>query len=60
MSETWTPVTAQSETWTAQAPETVGDGFSLGFAARPAFAVASRAGIWTAATEQSETWTPVA
>ncbi len=53
----WTEKTEQSETWDEQTPAVVGDGFSLGFAPRPAFAVAFRSGIWTEKTEQSEIWT---
>jgi len=59
MSETWTEKTRQSETWTASTLNVVGDGFSQGFAARPAFQIAYRNGIWTQRTEQSETWTVV-
>lgn len=55
---TWTPATQQPETWTENPPDTLGAGFSLGFAARPAFAIAIRAGIWTQRDEQSEVWTP--
>jgi len=54
---TWTEKTEQSESWTNQAPNDVGDGFSQGFAARPAFQIAYRNGIWSERTEQSETWT---
>ncbi len=32
-------------------------GFSLGFASRPAFAIASRAGIWAEKSQQAEIWT---
>ena len=59
MSETWTEKTQQSETWTAQAPNVIGVGFSQGFAPRPYFQIAYRNGIWTNRTEQSETWTVV-
>lgn len=54
---TWTEKTQQSETWETEPPNVVGDGFSQGFAPRPAFAIAFRNGIWTQRTEQSETWT---
>ncbi len=54
---TWTPKTKQAETWTAEPTPVVGDGFSLGFAPRPAFAIGFRNGIWAERTEQSETWT---
>jgi len=59
MSETWTPKTQQSETWTANPPTVLGVGFSQGFAPRPAFQIAHRNGIWNERTEQSETWTVV-
>jgi hypothetical protein len=55
---TWTEKTQQSETWTAVTRPAVGAGFAPGFAARPAFAVASPAGVYTEQTKQPETWTP--
>ena len=55
---TWTEKTQQSETWTAVPRLAGGTGFAPGFAARPAFAVASPAGVYTEKTEQPETWDP--
>ena len=54
---TWTEKTQQTETWTAVAHLAGGTGFAPGFAARPAFAVASPAGVYTEKTKQPETWT---
>lgn len=56
--EGWTEKTQQSEAWSEVARLAGGTGFAPGFAARPAFAVASPAGVYTDKTEQAETWTP--
>ncbi len=57
--EAWVARNGQPETWSAHAPNTIGIGFSQGFAARPAFQVAFRNGIWADSPEQSETWAAV-
>lgn len=54
---TWTPKTQQSETWAAVTRPVPGYGFAPGFAARPAFAIASTSGLYTENTKQPETWT---
>jgi len=53
----WTEKTKQSETWTEVTRPAPGTGFAPGFAARPAFAVASSGGVYTEQTKQPETWT---
>lgn len=54
---TWTPITKQDETWTAQVQAVrVFDPYV--FDRDPIFDTGSSlAGIWTARTEQSEVWT---
>lgn len=56
MSETWAPVTQQSETWTSQsATPRVFDPFV--FDRAPIFDTGPSAGVWDEKTEQSEVWT---
>jgi len=65
VSETWTPKTEQSESWTAIPIEARPNVFtSRVFASRRisglrVFATGSPAGLWDAVSEQSETWTVV-
>lgn len=65
MSETWTPKTEQSETWTSISIEEYPRVFSPRVFAtrvvsgRRVFDTGPISGVWSARTEQSETWTVV-
>ena len=51
----WTEKTRQPETWETET-QAIGVGFSPGYAAAPAFAIASTQGIWNEDAEQPEVW----
>ena len=59
MSETWTPKTADAETWTANGDNRPRIFSPLTFAVWPVFATGVSSDFWTAKTEEAETWTPV-
>jgi hypothetical protein len=57
VSETWTPKTEQSETWTAQ-PGRVARLFDPYIFDRAIFDTGTTAGVWDDKSEQAEVWTP--
>ena len=59
MSETWTPIASQAETWTNVNGDRLIRVFSvLVFSRRPIFDTGPSAGIWDNDVPQNEIWTP--
>lgn len=52
---TWTPITKQDETWTAQT-QAVRAFDPYGFDNAPRFDTGPASGVWTPRTEQPEVW----
>lgn len=55
----WTPKSRPPDNWAETVRPPPGAGFAPGYAARPAFAVASSQGVWSDKAEQPENWTAV-